>query len=1345
VTHRHDHRRRLSRRPVAAALALLTATTMATAPPASAQPRSDANPARASVKTGGSTTVSITLVTGDTVRYTTNADGRVSATVDLAPGRGHVTYNVHTGENGHYYALPSDAGPALAAGVLDKQLFDLTYLAENAYADSETGELPVIVRYKQDVSAAGLAAKAKTLDGTGKARGLDSINAAAVPVAKKDAELFWADITNPRAGLAKVWLDQKVETLDDVSNEQIGAPTAWQAGLTGDGVTVAIIDTGIDETHPDLAGLAVAEENFVAAGRPGGGTPGDARDGHGHGSHVASIIAGSGAASDGRYKGVAPSTDLFIAKALDDNGDGYDSEIIAAMEWAAASKHAKIVSMSLGGNPTDGKDPLSQAVNDLTAQHGTLFVIAAGNSGPGAGTVATPGTADAALTVGAVDANDQLADFSSRGPRVGDYGIKPEISAPGVSIVAARASGTTMGSPLNDRYTAASGTSMATPHVAAAAAIMAQQHPDWTHDQLKTALIGSSASTGGTVFEYGAGRLDIGRGVTQQVTVDTPSVSEMFDYPYTDQTTTRKVTYRNTGTAPVDLRLDVAMTADNGDPAPGFATVDQDTLTVPAGGTASATLTLEPTAARTGVFSGLLRATSATGDQVTVPVGARLGAKMATLTVRLLSRPGEPIFPSGISGVGALLINDDDPKLEGAPLSYESWAWRQIEGTDNYELSMQVADGGVFHVETQAGDDGGRSQGNLAADNQNNLLTDPEVEVNGDTTLTFDLAKTVPIEFNTQRPSHPVVANLSAGRVTGSGRLGNGAYLFGYGSAVADGIRMLPTKPVDIGKFWFSASLIQIAPQVSLELSGPGKTTTLYPYYSEENYASSLHPQMPAFETDRNLRLVSADVLKSGGDVRGALVYLPAALQDEVIATVRAAMAGGAAGVVTGSYLVGIPFIIYDEMTIPVLFVDQADGDRLAASLVRGAKPKVTVRSQLEAPYEYKLNYYFDNGVPKSLTKNLRDSELARMRTSYHADYPAVEGKHRPLADTGEVDHSYNPWQFMSIKFDHNFVGRTERDEYFTVTGPDVVSQRQYDFTDLAVGNASTRMVFADRAFTKPVTGEEAWNEVAIPGTSQLGPGIRPEIHRGRAMPCDSCRVGDILRFRSLDDIGFGQYTDAGDPSHLSDDGRMGNEDTHLYRLDGAGKATEITPSIDPYQLPFYTLPESSATYRATSSYRATSPSVRHGTQIDTTWTFRSKRPASSTVVAPYTCLEEVLYGNTDPCAWVPMLMPNYDLGLSVNNTAPAGRHEITVNAQSGVGKRAALAGVKLWISRNGGKTWTQTSVSRTAGNSFTAKFTNPRPADATNGKISVKLQAWDADGNRVEQVLRDAYGLTNR
>src|SRR5439155_11214478 len=222
---------------------------------------------------------------------------------------------------------------------------------------------------------------------------------------------------------------------------QIGGPAGGQAGFDGTGVTVAVLDTGVDDTHPDLAGKVVGSSDFTDSGTT--------TDGHGHGTHCASIIVGSGAASGGRYRGVAPGAKLMVGKVLADDGSGLDSWVMAGMDWAARSG-ARIVSMSLGGDATDGTDPLSAEIDALTAETGTLFVVAAGNSGAPV-TIGSPGTASTALTVGAVDKQNRMADFSSRGPRLGDGAAKPEIVAPGVGIVAARAAGTDLGTPVGDR------------------------------------------------------------------------------------------------------------------------------------------------------------------------------------------------------------------------------------------------------------------------------------------------------------------------------------------------------------------------------------------------------------------------------------------------------------------------------------------------------------------------------------------------------------------------------------------------------------------------------------------------------------------------------------------------------------------------------------------------------------------------------------------------------------------------------------------------------------------------------------------------------------------------------
>ena len=254
----------------------------------------------------------------------------------------------------------------------------------------------------------------------------------------------------------------------------IGAPTLWNMGVNGSGVIIAVLDTGIDPTHPDFyvgnESKILAVESFVDYNFDG--QPDEPPlDGHGHGTHCAGIAAGTGGYMP-QIKGVAPGALLLAGKVLSNYGWGYDSWIIKGIEWAV-NNSADIISMSLGGLAYHGYDPLVDAVNKAV-EKGVTVVIAAGNEGPGLFTIASPGVSPLAITVGAYDVDyGTIAGFSSRGPTV-NLTVKPDVVAPGVDILAARANNTYMGEPGTLYHVYASGTSMATPHVAGYAALVLQ-------------------------------------------------------------------------------------------------------------------------------------------------------------------------------------------------------------------------------------------------------------------------------------------------------------------------------------------------------------------------------------------------------------------------------------------------------------------------------------------------------------------------------------------------------------------------------------------------------------------------------------------------------------------------------------------------------------------------------------------------------------------------------------------------------------------------------------------------------------------------------------------------------
>lgn len=583
----------------------------------------------------------IPLITGD--RIAVDAKGTVVSAMP-AKGREDIPIRVESA-GGHVFAMPDDARSLVQSGRLDRSLFDITTLSTPDYTKRD--DLRLIVMYDQGRQAARTALRSTA--GAEVQRTLPSVNADAISAPATGATELWSALTNGSAdtakrtvapGIASVWLDGAVHASLDKSVPQIGGPEAWAAGYDGTGTKIAVLDTGIDTTHPDLAGQVVAEHNFSKSPNTG--------DAYGHGTHVASIAAGTGAKSGGKYKGVAPGASLLNVKVLDDNGSGDFSQIIAGMEWAAAQK-ADVANLSLGSYDSSEIDPMEEAVNRLSAESGTLFVVASGNNGlEGDGTVNTPGSADAALTVGAVDKQDQLASFSSIGPRVGDGGIKPDLTAPGVDIGAAAAHDSKMaeeGKPVADGYVALSGTSMASPHVAGAAAILAQQHPDWTGDDLKQALIASTTPGEYTAFQQGSGRVDLRTAIKQTVLPREASLSfGLVQWPHTDdQPISKALTYRNTGGSPVTLTVTANATGPDGSPAPsGMFTADSQ-VTVPAYGEKTVNVTVDPRIAgsATGAYTGRITAVG-DGQTVGTAMAVELESEMYNVTLKVLDREGKP-------------------------------------------------------------------------------------------------------------------------------------------------------------------------------------------------------------------------------------------------------------------------------------------------------------------------------------------------------------------------------------------------------------------------------------------------------------------------------------------------------------------------------------------------------------------------------------------------------------------------------------------------------------------------------------------------------------------------------
>ena len=341
-----------------------------------------------------------------------------------------------------------------------------------------------------------------------------------------------------------------------------------------------------------------------------------------------------------RYIGVAPGAYLWNIKVLNKGGWGLESWVIDGVEYAAlgpdgiahTGDEADIISMSLGGSPrSEEEDPLCQAVNEAVEQ-GLVVVVAAGNSGPGYFTISSPGTASKVITVGASDKEDELAWFSSWGPTP-DLIVKPDVLAPGVDIIAPRANNTTMGYPYNDYYTEASGTSMATPHVAGATALILQAHPDWTPEKVKNALISTAEDLGYNVYEQGGGRIYVPAAANPKILVDPATIS----FKNLD-TTSATITFKNLDTITHTLTLDVTVREVFNDTKVDCACLNRTSLSIAPGSSASVLLTINDTSLPHSLYSGKVSATYSGGE-----VHSIFGfSTLNEVTVNKINMSGEP-------------------------------------------------------------------------------------------------------------------------------------------------------------------------------------------------------------------------------------------------------------------------------------------------------------------------------------------------------------------------------------------------------------------------------------------------------------------------------------------------------------------------------------------------------------------------------------------------------------------------------------------------------------------------------------------------------------------------------
>jgi hypothetical protein len=832
-----------------------------------------------------------------------------------------------------------------------------------------------------------------------------------------------------------------------------------------------------------------------------------------------------------------------IGKVLSDAGSGAQSDILAGMDWAAHSG-AKVVSMSLGGPAgSRDEDPLVAAVDTLTAQTGVLFTIAAGNSGPADSTVGSPGNAASALTVGAVDQNDAVTYFSSRGP-LAEGALKPEITAPGSAIVAARAAGTSMGTPVDANYTTASGTSMATPHVAGAAAILAEKHPDWTPAQLKNQLVSTAKTTAETsVYLQGAGRVDVSRAFRQEV-----SASGVVDFgmrPFgSTAPVVKQLTYTNNGDEPITLSL-VQKAAGTAVPAGTFQ-LGADSVTVPAHGTADVPVTLTGGTMATGSYGEHVVATSADGKAVvTTALGFVQDVERFDVTITVKDRETTPA-PSAYGMVFVFDLKHAKPadmyyflgtagtmtlSLPRGEYAFESSTYRF---TPDYGQVRQV----VYGAESG-------------------------VVLDTDRTLTFDGTKSHQVRLQTPLPSQTSQVRMSVSLMSDNTTLRYELQSDAPGYTKLWAIPSTGKKELIEHRLQFSAS----APELNTQVVGRN-SFALTPEYID-GWAGSAR-----INGIKLLRVVDAGTGRpedlTGSAVRGAVALVKRSDAVSIGQVIANAAAAGAAVVIIyndtpGDW--GTAIYRTAPTAIPALSLSNEQGVKLAARAARG-DAMLLFRGTAVSPYSYEV-LKSQVGIQATQQYQADPRELATVDSSFHASTPTLGGYARYLISDKQT--------FVVMTLKRSTMPR-KTTEY--VTG----GVRTWEFVSAAgiwepMGGSYQTVPTVLQAGQKT---SRAWNKAVVRSA------ITPNH------PDGAVRIGDLggTDVAPLLDTGAGQWFTL--PSNLD------KSVTTVYR-DG-----QLLGSAPASSVAFPMVPQA-ATYKLVLDVTKNQPWWTTSTKASTAWTFRSE------------------------------------------------------------------------------------------------------------------------------------------
>lgn len=955
--------------------------------------------------------VTFTLITGDKVSAVVKNDGELAGIRLLGEdGTEAITSIFQYGSD--VYVVPAKARELVDAKAVDLELFNINKLFQSGYDDRSTSKLPVIVEYTDGILAG--AATPEILDGMSLTGEIEIIDSASFGIEKDKAAELWSKLTAD-SRVEGVWLDAVLHAHKTSVSAALtptvpltGAHGTYAANFSGDGVTVAVLDTGYDVEHADLAGQVVAARDFTYS-RNG------VDDLNGHGTHVATTIAGTGHESNGLWTGMAPGTKLVIGKVLGNTGGGSTTGIMNGMLWAV-EQGADVVSMSLGGSATTCSGPMVDLVEALSDK--ALFVISAGNSFTRE-TVGSPGCAPSALTVAAIDRENQTAVFSSRGPSPDGHSAKPDIASQGVDVVAAAAGG--FG---ETGYVALSGTSMAAPHVSGGAAILKQARPELSPRQLKKVLTSSVAVSDAHVLEQGAGPMDVNEAVVQAVVAEPNTELGFFSGAPNYKFTETSVTLENLSDKARTFKLKLDLIGEDGStelPAT-LAGLGVKSITVPANSSAQVPVWVDPSV---GLLSGAYGAitgrivgtdTGNSDERITVPVSFWIDQPKVKLSFSVTDHRGKPATsPSKI-----YLMNEEDD-------------WGQYVAINNGIASVNVPEGDYSIVANIMTYDNDSAFGGLVESAAQMAVLRRKVA--SDSHIDFDARSAEKVEFKAGKPLAPQ------------------GYSFGFTYALDDAkhaklaaIELAPDYVKDFytwsqgrdDRFRSFVTTRAIAPETVMKMEN-GEVLD----YVNQGLALSFHGEGSAEIVSVGDAGYSTDWSQFDLDGKIALISNPYYLTGYMVGN---AMKHGAIGVIgyrpgtNGRYKT----IISGTPKIPVVMLSAEQGARLHAEVDTGNNRISWSGIAAErTPYAYSINHITDGHIDGGLVR-VHEDQMYKITASYHA-----QGSEAP-AWTDVMGMTNSTGEFYSTGSPQLIMTPVEREEFYTATSKNA-------WTNIVMPNAQLR------------------------------------------------------------------------------------------------------------------------------------------------------------------------------------------------------------------------------------------------------------------------------------------------